>query len=76
MTLCVFAEKLADWLCSERTPPAVCSMLEALRGGMEGQRWFDKLGTAEEPVKLAIIQQVAPLKLLASPIHGGPPAWG
>ena len=75
MTLCVFAEKLADWLCAERGRPAVRSVLEALRGGMEGQSWFDKLGTVEEPVKLAIIQQVAPLELLASPLDGGPPAY-
>ena len=61
------AEKLAEWLCAERGHPAVKSVLEALRGGMEGQGWFDKLGTLDVPVKLAILQRVAPLK--SSPAH-------
>ncbi|BDA41861.1 hypothetical protein COCOBI_02-6560 [Coccomyxa sp. Obi] len=54
------AEKLANWFCAKRGHPdqnSVKSVLEALRGGMEGQNWFDKLGTLEQPVKLAIIQQ-------------------
>ena len=74
VTLCVFAEKLADWLCAKRERPAVRSVLEALRGGMERQSWFDKLGTVDLPVKLAILQQVAPLELLAGPLDGGSPA--
>ena len=65
--LCVFAEELADWLCAEHGHPAVRSVLEALRGGMEGQSWFDKLGTLQVPVKLAILQRVAPLH--SSPAH-------
>ena len=72
--LCMFAEKLADWLCAEHERPALRSVLEALRGGMERQSCFDKSGTVEVPVKLAILQQVAPLELLAGPFDGGPPA--
>ena len=74
VTLCVIAEKLADSLCAEHGRPALRSVLEALRGGMESQNWFDKMGTVEVPVKLAILQQVAPLELLAGPFNGGPPA--
>ena len=58
VTRCMSAERLAEWLCADGDRQAVCSVLEALCGGMEGESLFHKLGIVEEPVKLAIIEQV------------------
>ena len=65
-----------DWLSAKRGCTAVRSVrsvLEALHGGMEGQGWFEKLGALDNPIKLAILEQVAPLEFIASPLDCGPP---